>query len=105
MAYAAQDALRVELRQSMQMVQGVRSQNGTASMPHEVLKRQSVIVFKDGRELPLENIKSSSGAAVGSVVLMGGAGKELSIANQVAGFLNIPFQEVGAIASVPPGQV
>lgn len=64
-------------------------------MPREVLNYQSVIVLKDGTEIPLENIKSSGGTSIGSAVLMGGTGKELSMANQVANFLGVPFQEVG----------
>ncbi len=93
--YNIPDALRVELRKSYHMQSANRSSNGAMSMPQEVLSYQSVIIFKDGAELPLDNVKNSSGTSIGSAVLMGGAGKELSIASQVATFLNIPFQEVG----------
>ena len=93
--YNTQDALRVELRKSYHMQSGTTGQNGTMSMPREVLNYQSVIVLKDGTEIPLENVKSSGGTSIGSAILMGGTGKELSMANQVANFLNIPFQEVG----------
>jgi hypothetical protein len=101
--YAIQDVLRVELRKSIEMEQGTRSQTGTISMPHQVLKYQSIIIFKDGVELPLENVKNSSGITSG--VLMGVNGKEISIANQIAAFLNVPFQEgnpASASTIIPP---
>jgi hypothetical protein len=102
-----QDALRVELRKSYSMQSGTRSPNGGMVMPREVLNYQSVIIFKDGTELPLESVKSSGGTNIGSAVLMGGTGKELSMANQVANFLGVPFQEVGpgpapTIMGMPP---
>ena len=63
-------------------------------MAQPVLVAQSVIVFKDGREVPLDHQKSSSGTSVGSVVLMGGQGAETAIAAHVAKFLDVPFQEI-----------
>jgi len=92
--YNTADALRVELRKSYHIEQGARTQNNI-SLPREVMNHQSVIVFKDGTEMPLENMKSSGGSNVGGLVLMPGTGKELSISQQVASFLNIPLQEVG----------
>jgi hypothetical protein len=59
-----------------------------------MLVAQSVIVFRDGREIPLDHQKTSSLTTVGSVVLMGGQGAETAIAAQVAKFLNVPFQEI-----------
>jgi hypothetical protein len=95
-----QDVLRVELRKSYRMQPGTGSANGVTSMPTETLAYQSVIVLKDGSELPLENIKNSGSTSIGGAVLMGGTGKELSMSNQVANFLGVPFQEVGP-GSVP----
>ena len=63
-------------------------------MPQPVLVAQSVIVFKDGREVALDHQKTSSSMSVGSVVLMGGQGAEVAIANRVASFLSVPFQEI-----------
>jgi hypothetical protein len=59
-----------------------------------VLVAQSVMVFRDGRELALDHQKTSSSTSVGGVVLMGGQGAETAIAAQVAAFLNVPFQEI-----------
>ena len=68
-------------------------------MPRQVLVSQSVIVFKDGQELPLDHQKdASSGISLGPAVMMGGQGKEMAIATQVANFLGVPFQEIA-----PPG--
>ena len=50
-----------------------------------------VMVFKDGQELPLDHQNSMF---LGGAVLMGGSGKEVAIANQVATFLGVPFQEI-----------
>jgi hypothetical protein len=66
--------------------------NQPAQMPQ--LVAQSVIVFRDGRELALDHQKTSSTTTVGSMVLMGGQGAETAIAAQVAKFLNVPFQEI-----------
>ncbi len=104
-AYATQDAVRVELRKEYHMQQSTPAEKGAMSVPQEVLTSQSVIVFKDGTEVPLENAKSSGQSVAG--VLMSGQGKELSIANQVATFLGIPLQEILAgpspmVVGMPP---
>jgi hypothetical protein len=107
--YNVQDVMRIELRSLVQTVQGTRNQNGTMSMPHQVLKRQSVFVFKDGSELPLEHVKTVGGTNIGSSMLLTGTGKELSVAKQVADFLNVPLQEIGPgstpIGSAPSAQI
>lgn len=98
--YAIPDILRIETRKQWRVENSTTAnpanQNATPQQP--MLVAQSVIVFKDGRELPLDHQKTSSSTTVGSVVLMGGQGKEVAIANQVANFLNVPFQEIA-----PPG--
>ena len=53
-----------------------------------------VIVFKDGREVALDHQKTSSSLSTGGVVLMSGQGAEVAIANRVANFLGVPFQEI-----------
>jgi Tetraspanin family. len=93
--YNIQNVLRVELRKSYKMEAGTRNQNGTITPPRQILQHQAVIVFKDGTEVPLENVKNSSGVGIGAEVLLGGTGKELSISNQIANFLGVPFQEIG----------
>jgi hypothetical protein len=96
--FAIADILRIETRKQWKMESSGTSGNRGVSMPRQVLVSQSVIVFKDGREVPLDHQKSSSGMSVGSAVLMGGQGAEVAIANQVASFLGVPFQEIA-----PPG--
>ena len=92
--FATADVLRVETRKSWRMEQGTRTGN-TISTPRQVLVFQSVMVFKDGQELPLDHQKNSGGGmSVGGAVMMGGSGKEVAIANQVAIFLGVPFQEI-----------
>jgi len=93
--YNIRDVARVELREAYHMQAGATGPNGARSMPREVLNYQSVIILKDGTQLPLEHQKSSGGTSVGGIGIMGGTGKELSMSNQVAGFLGVPFQEIG----------
>jgi Tfp pilus assembly PilM family ATPase len=92
--YAIGDIFRIETRKQWRVENTPPPGNQGASMPQPVLVAQSVIVFKDGRELPLDHQKTSSRTSVGSVVLMGGQGAETAIAAQVAKFLSVPFQEI-----------
>jgi hypothetical protein len=90
MAYAIADILRIETRKEWRM-ESSNAGNRGVSMPRQVLVSQSIIVLKDGVELPIDHQKSSSGM---STVLMSGQGKEVAIADQVANFLGVPFQEI-----------
>ena len=54
--YNIQNVLRIELRKSYKMEAGTRNQNGTITPPRQILQHQAVIVFKDGTEVPLENV-------------------------------------------------
>jgi Tfp pilus assembly PilM family ATPase len=92
--YAIGEIFRIETRKQWRVENTPPSGNQGASMPQPVLVAQSVIVFKDGRELALDHQKTSSTTSVGSVVLMGGQGAETAIAAQVAKFLDVPFQEI-----------
>jgi hypothetical protein len=92
--YPIADVFRIETRKQWQMQNTGQSGNQGGSTPQQVLVAQSVMVFKDGRELPLDHQKTSSSTSVGGVVLMGGQGAETAIAAQVAAFLNVPFQEI-----------
>ena len=92
--YPIADIFRIETRKQWHVENTPPSGNQGASMPQTTLVAQSVIVFKDGRELALDHQKTSSSASVGGVVLMGGQGAETAIAAQVANFLNVPFQEI-----------
>jgi Tfp pilus assembly PilM family ATPase len=90
--YSIADIFRIETRKQWQ-VQNTPPQPNQP-MPQPTLVAQSVIVFKDGRELALDHQKSSSTTRIGPAVLMGGQGAESAIAAQVAQFLNVPFQEI-----------
>jgi len=92
--YAIADIFRIETRKQWRVQNTPPAGNQGASMPQPVLVAQSVIVFKDGRELALDHQKNSSSTSIGSVVLMGGQGAETAIAAQVAKFLGVPFQEI-----------
>jgi hypothetical protein len=92
--YAIADVLRIETRKQWRIEDSPPTGDQNVSVPQPVLVWQSVIVFKDGRELPLDHQKTSSRTTVGPVVLMGGQGAEVAIAARVAEFLNVPFQEI-----------
>jgi Tfp pilus assembly PilM family ATPase len=92
--YAIADVFRIETRRQWRIENRPPAENQGESMPQPVLVSQSVIVFRDGRELPLDHQKTASTTSVGSVVLMGGQGAEAALASQVANFLNVPFQEI-----------
>jgi len=92
--YAIVDVVRIETRKQWRMQAGAGSGNRADSMPRQVLVSQSVIVFKDGQELPLDHQRTASSTSLGPAVLMGGQGKEMAIATQVANFLGVPFQEI-----------
>jgi len=92
--YAIADIFRIETRKQWRTENTPPSGNQSGSMPQTLLVAQSVIVFKDGRELALDHQKTSSSTSVGSVTVMGGQGAETAIAARMAQFLNVPFQEI-----------
>jgi Tfp pilus assembly PilM family ATPase len=92
--YAIADIFRIETRKQWRIENTPAPGNQGSSMPQPVLVAQSVMVLKDGREVPLDHQKTSSRTSVGGVVLMGGQGAETAIAAQVAKFLGVPFQEI-----------
>jgi hypothetical protein len=70
-----------------------------------MLVAQSVIVFKTGKELPLDHQKTSSSTSVGGVTFQSGQAKESALANQVAEFLGVPFFEIAPPPLVGMGGV
>jgi hypothetical protein len=92
--YSIGDIMRIETRKQWRVDNTPPSGNREVSMPQPVLVAQSVIVFKNGKELALDHQKNSSSMSMGSAVLMSGQGAETAIANQVASFLGVPFQEI-----------
>jgi hypothetical protein len=92
--YAIAEIFRIETRKQWRVENAPPASNQNVSMPQPVLVAQSVIVFKDGREVPLDHQKNSSTMSAGSMVVMGGQGAETAIAAQVAKFLGVPFQEI-----------
>ncbi len=92
--YAIADVLRIETRKQWRVQNSPPAGDQNVSIPQPVLVWQSVVVFKDGRELPLDHQKTSSTTTIGPAVLMGGQGAEVAIATQMANFLSVPFQEI-----------
>ncbi len=92
--YPIADVFRIETRKQWRIQNTQPPGNQGGNMPQPELVAQSVIVFKDGRELALDHQKNSSKTSVGGVTVMGGQGAETAIAAQVAKFLNVPFQEI-----------
>jgi hypothetical protein len=92
--YPISDIFRIETRKQWQLQNTGQSGNQGGATPQQVLVAQSVMVFKNGRELALDHRKTSPSTTVGGMVLMGGQGAETAIAAQVAKFLDVPFQEI-----------
>jgi hypothetical protein len=93
--YAIADVFRIETRKQWRLQNAPQTSGNQGSPVQEpVLVAQSVIVFKDGRELALDHQKTSSSMGVGSTVIMGGQGAETAMAAKVAQFLGVPFQEI-----------
>lgn len=100
--YSINDVEHVETRKQWKMGRSggnaamVGRPVGTA-MPE--LMKQSVIVFKDGSILPIDQQRGACGMQIGAVGSFGsplitGGGKEASVAAQVATFLGVPFKEI-----------
>lgn len=92
--YKISDVLRIETRKQWRMEGAGAPPDRNANPPQPILVAQSVIVFKSGKELPLDHQKNSSSTQIGSAVLMSGQGSETAMANRVATFLGVPFQEI-----------
>lgn len=90
--YAIADIFRIETRKQWQVQNTTAPGNSNVPIQQPVLVAQSVIVFKDGRELALDHQKSSSSTTIGSTVLMGGQGAETALAMKVANFIGGSFR-------------
>jgi uncharacterized membrane protein YeiB len=92
--YSLGDVFRIETRKQWRMQNASQAGNQGGSQQQPVLVAQSVIVFKDGKELALDHQKTSSTTQIGGAVLMSGQAGESAMAAQIAKFLNVPFEEV-----------
>lgn len=84
--YQISDIARIELRKIYR-----NTNKGTQVVT------QSVIIFKDGSEVPLEGKKAERPMGVFGMVMGGDSAKqtkELSISEQAANFIGVPFQEI-----------
>ncbi|HCC06388.1 TPA: hypothetical protein DEP94_03465 [Candidatus Nomurabacteria bacterium] len=88
------DVARVELRKEWQQRTNA-TDSSVAGSSISVLMYQLVLVFKDSTEIPLGH--QSRGKA-GNIYIapepLGTSNKEVSIGNQIAQLLGVPFQEV-----------
>ena len=97
--YAISDVARIEARKQWKIEQ-VQNMQQNRTIPIGSPSRygrlemiiQAVLVFKDGKELPLETATGSYSQSTGSSEAT--AEKEASIAQKVAEFLGVPFQEI-----------
>jgi hypothetical protein len=92
--FAIADILRIETRRQWRTENTGPAGDSNVPTQQQVLVAQSVILFKDGRELALDHQKTSSSLSTGGVVLMGGQGAEVALAVKVANFMNVPFEEL-----------
>lgn len=92
--YSIADVFRIETRKQWRMQDAPGSGDNQPARQQPVLVAQTVIVFKDGKELALSHEKTSSTTSIGSVTMMSGQAAQSAMASQVAQFLNVPFQEI-----------
>jgi hypothetical protein len=101
--YMVADVARVETRKnwSTTTVQSQRTQSSGfsigspgASRREFELTSQSVLVFKDGKELPLDNASGGTPSLSTSQSSDAMTERESGIAKKVADFLGVPFQEI-----------
>ena len=76
--YAISDVFRIETRKRWEIDQSPPANNEAPRQP--MLVAQSVIVFKTGKELPLDHQKTSSSTSVGGVTFQSGQAKESAMA-------------------------
>lgn len=103
--HAVGDVVCIELRRGSYHANSPSSQRGfSMNSGRQVMESQTIVLFKDGTEMPLENKKDrgAGGNMIGAGVMMAGEGKELSISQQVATFLGVSFEEMGSGKGVPP---
>jgi hypothetical protein len=85
--YTISNVLRIEIRK--------RWDRSTQRGIKYRLAFQSVIVFKDGSELLIDNVNNGSGVPLGVPgIFASGQADEENIANQIATFIRVPFQEI-----------
>ncbi|MGD0976761.1 MAG: hypothetical protein ABR875_00480 [Minisyncoccia bacterium] len=99
--YEIGDVVHVESRKEWELVResaGVGRSATHARMPRLMI--QTVLVFKNSSALPLGRMRPDMSASIGSIASFGSPlintrqDKSISIANQIAGFLGVPFQEI-----------
>lgn len=102
--YQIAEVLRIETRKQWHVENTPPPSGNQQATPQQpVLVAQSVIVFKSGKELALDHQKTASNTQIGGAVLMSGMGKESALANRVAEFLGVPFQEIAPPAMMGIG--
>ena len=92
--YAIADVDRLEARKQWRVQRTESTNQRGVSLSNErlVLMVQSILVFKDGKELPLDAMSGTATQSTGSSLAI--AGNEVSVGKQVADFLGVPFQEI-----------
>ena len=88
-SYNSADAVRVETKQRISYSSGSPRAGSNFSVPTPQLSYQSVLVFKDGQELALDNIHNATSWMGG--MLMSVPNKEFVAAHAVADYLHVPF--------------
>ena len=86
--FNAADAASVQIRQAITYRTPQNTSGFSMRLPQ--VRYQTLLVFKDGGELPLDNVKTSQN--VFSTILAGGVpSKEFNVAHTVADFLHVPL--------------
>ena len=95
--YNIADIVRIESRKGWREVSPSNNRGGmSVSVLQQVPLFQSLLILKDGLELPLDQQWSprNSSGIFGAAIMMSGLNTESSLATKIATFLNVPFQEI-----------
>lgn len=99
--YPLNQIIKVDMREQIVISRSTNSNQGfNPGTPQ--LQFQTVLVFKDGTEIPLDHLKSPSTSNIGGVTIMGGVGTEQVIGQKIATFLGVPFQKISPMGGVEP---
>lgn len=102
--YNIADVQAIELRESINVTNNTMDNQNTPQgisfgnnnmYSTRTLSHQTILVMKDGTEVPLESIKSSGASnTFPGGVLMSGRSAVFAVSNQVAQFIGVPFKEI-----------
>lgn len=102
--YPLNQIIKVDLREQIIVTRTNNNNRGfNAGTPR--LQFQTVLVLRDGAEIPLGRLKSPATASIGGAVIMSGVGTEQVIGQKIATFLGVPFEKNSPMGGAMPPSI